>query len=93
MIQQDWIKRIKQGDREAFRLLYEQSVDHVFRTVSFLIRDKQDASDVVHEVYVENGQVVVELQFWQAVSRLVERTGHPPNFELEPQAVAQFEVK
>lgn len=53
MIQQDWIKRIKQGDREAFRLLYEQSVDHVFRTVSFLIRDKQDASDVVHEVYVE----------------------------------------
>ncbi|MDF2717082.1 MAG: hypothetical protein K0R28_4007, partial [Paenibacillus sp.] len=40
MIQQDWIKRIKQGDREAFRLLYEQSVDHVFRTVSFLIRDK-----------------------------------------------------
>jgi RNA polymerase sigma-70 factor (ECF subfamily) len=53
MIQQDWIERIKQGDREAFRLLYEQSVDHVFRTVSFLIRDKQDASDVVHEVYVE----------------------------------------
>lgn len=53
MIQQDWIERIKQGDREAFRLLYEQSIDHVFRTVSFLIRDKQDAADVVHEVYVE----------------------------------------
>lgn len=41
------------GDKEAFQVIYEHSINHVFSTVSFLVSNKQDACDVVNEVYTE----------------------------------------
>lgn len=49
----EWIRKMSNGDKEAFQVLYEQSSDHVFRTVSFLVSNKQDVWDVVNEVYTE----------------------------------------
>lgn len=50
---QDHLRRMKDGDKEAFRTIYEQSKDHVFRTVSLLVNNKDDVHDVVSEVYAE----------------------------------------
>ncbi|MBU7317819.1 sigma-70 family RNA polymerase sigma factor [Paenibacillus oleatilyticus] len=50
---QDWIKQANRGDEQAFQTIYEQSKDHVYRTVTLLIGSKQDACDVVSEVYAE----------------------------------------
>jgi RNA polymerase sigma-70 factor (ECF subfamily) len=48
-----WIRRMGKGDKAAFQVVYEQCREHVFRTVSFLINNKDDVSDVVSEVYME----------------------------------------
>jgi RNA polymerase sigma-70 factor (ECF subfamily) len=49
----DWIRKMSNGNKEAFQVLYEQSRDHVFKTVYFLVSNKQDVCDVVNEVYTE----------------------------------------
>jgi RNA polymerase sigma-70 factor (ECF subfamily) len=49
----DSIRRMSNGDSEAFQTLYELSIHHVFSTVSFLVNQKQDVCDVVNEVYME----------------------------------------
>ncbi|TMV46904.1 sigma-70 family RNA polymerase sigma factor [Paenibacillus mesophilus] len=47
------LQRIGNGDREAFGQLYESTRDQVYRTVYFLLNQKQDTSDVVSEVFME----------------------------------------
>jgi RNA polymerase sigma-70 factor (ECF subfamily) len=49
----EWIHEMGKGNKAAFQVVYEQSRDHVFRTVSFLVSNNQDVSDVVSEVYME----------------------------------------
>ncbi|MFD0676059.1 MULTISPECIES: sigma-70 family RNA polymerase sigma factor [unclassified Paenibacillus] len=49
----EWIGKVNQGNKEAFRVLYEQSKEHVYHTVSFLVSNKNDVCDVVSEVYVQ----------------------------------------
>ncbi len=56
MTEQDlhvWLSKMKQGDRDAFKHVYEHIRDDVYRTVSFLINNRQDVHDVVSEVYIE----------------------------------------
>src|SRR5438132_1710999 len=49
----EWIREMGNGNKAAFQVVYNESRDHVFRTVSFLVNNKQDVSDVVSEVYLE----------------------------------------
>ncbi|MBP1989880.1 sigma-70 family RNA polymerase sigma factor [Paenibacillus eucommiae] len=49
----DWISKTNRGDKESFRVLYKQTICHVYKTISFLIHNKQDVYDVVSEVYTE----------------------------------------
>jgi RNA polymerase sigma-70 factor (ECF subfamily) len=49
----EWIRRMGHGDKEAFRMIYEQSKGHVYQTVSFLVSSPNDVGDVVNEVYLE----------------------------------------
>lgn len=48
-----WVCQMAEGNEEAFRVVYEQSKEEVFRTVSLLVNNKQDINDVVNEVYAE----------------------------------------
>jgi RNA polymerase sigma-70 factor, ECF subfamily len=50
---QTWIHNMRSGDTAAFQMIYEESRDHVFRMVSFLIHNQHDVCDVVSEVYTE----------------------------------------
>jgi hypothetical protein len=44
-----WIKQSIAGDHTAFSALYEHTRDDVYRTVTFLVNNKQDVHDVVSE--------------------------------------------
>ncbi|MEF3304842.1 sigma-70 family RNA polymerase sigma factor [Paenibacillus sp. GYB003] len=47
------LQRIRDGDPDSFARLYEATRDQVYRTVYFLLKQKQDAADVVSEIYME----------------------------------------
>lgn len=48
-----WIRKMIKGDQQAFQIIYEHTRDHVYRTVTFLVSNQQDVSDIVSEVYIE----------------------------------------
>lgn len=48
-----WIRKIKEGDRSAFRHLYETTVHDVYRTVVFLTTHQQDIEDIMNEIYIK----------------------------------------
>jgi RNA polymerase sigma-70 factor (ECF subfamily) len=48
-----FIDRLRTGDRQAFRELYEQFQDKVYTTVHALVQDQEDALDLSQEVFVE----------------------------------------
>lgn len=48
-----WIRMIKEGDRAAFRYLYEATVHDVYRTVVFLTSHPQDIEDMMSEIYIK----------------------------------------
>ncbi|MEI7025173.1 sigma-70 family RNA polymerase sigma factor [Paenibacillus sp. y28] len=50
---QEWVAGMLQGNQEAYRCMYEATKERVYRTVVLLIGSKQDAPDVVSEVYAE----------------------------------------
>lgn len=59
----EWIRELSKGNKAAFQVVYEESKDHVFRTVSFLVNNKHDVSDVVSEVYMELFKSVSSFNF------------------------------
>ncbi|MGG4142310.1 sigma-70 family RNA polymerase sigma factor [Paenibacillus algorifonticola] len=48
-----WLTRMIQGDSEAFRYVYEATSDHVYRTLDLLLNNREDADDVMNEVYMQ----------------------------------------
>ncbi|MEK3886205.1 sigma-70 family RNA polymerase sigma factor [Bacillus sp. FSL K6-3431] len=56
----EWIEGILVGDKESFQSLYKATCEDVYRTVGFLIIDKQDIDDVVNEVYIA---------MWKSISK------------------------
>lgn len=50
---QSLIKLSIEGDRAAFEKLYEYTKDDVYRTVSFLVFNKDDVQDLVSEIYIK----------------------------------------
>lgn len=49
----DAVRRAKLGDRDAHRLLYERYSDDVRRFVGVIVRDRFDAEDVTHNVFLK----------------------------------------
>lgn len=49
----EWLSKMNIGDKEAFEMIYKETRKHVYRTIPFLLRNKQDVCDVVSEVYIE----------------------------------------
>lgn len=47
-----WLEQATLGDESAFQLVYEATHQDVYRTVAFLVYDKQDVEDIVNEVYM-----------------------------------------
>jgi len=46
------IWRLRQGDQDALRAIYEKYRDNLLRIAAGLLQDKSDAEDVVHEVFI-----------------------------------------
>ncbi|MEC0371285.1 sigma-70 family RNA polymerase sigma factor [Paenibacillus chibensis] len=47
------IARTLDGSRDAFGELYEATIQDVYKTVYFLIREPSDAEDVIQEIYIQ----------------------------------------
>jgi RNA polymerase sigma-70 factor (ECF subfamily) len=47
-----WLEKATHGDESAFQLVYEATHQDVYRTVAFLVYNKQDIEDIVNEVYM-----------------------------------------
>ena len=47
------IQRIKRKDQEAFRLLFEQYKNLVYRTAYLMLNDEYEAEDALQEVFVQ----------------------------------------
>jgi RNA polymerase sigma-70 factor (ECF subfamily) len=39
-------------DEAAFRIVYEHTADHVYRTVYYLVKNKNEVNDIVSEIYM-----------------------------------------
>lgn len=48
-----WLEKATLGDEFAFKLVYQATHQDVYRTVAFLVYNKQDIEDVVNEVYMQ----------------------------------------
>lgn len=48
-----WLIRMSQGDEEAFRTVYEETREHAYRLICYLSSSKEDAADIMSEVYIE----------------------------------------
>lgn len=48
-----WLERMIAGDQAAFEVIYEYTREDIYRTVAFLVYDKQDINDIVNEVYLQ----------------------------------------
>ncbi|MFS1518929.1 sigma-70 family RNA polymerase sigma factor [Bacillus sp. SCS-151] len=48
-----WLKELTTGSEQAFEIVYEEIHHHVYRTIYFLVNNKQDANDVANEVYIQ----------------------------------------
>lgn len=47
-----WLEKATHGDESAFQLVYQATHQDVYRTVAFLVYNKQDIEDIVNEVYM-----------------------------------------
>lgn len=46
------IRRLRQGDQDALRAIYEKYRDDLLRIAAGLLQNKTDAEDIVHEVFI-----------------------------------------
>ncbi|KXH83770.1 RNA polymerase sigma factor [Sporosarcina sp. HYO08] len=52
MVKEDWIRGIKAGDKQSFRLFYEAYADYAIRTASAITRNREMAKDAVQETFI-----------------------------------------
>ncbi|MHA6260899.1 RNA polymerase sigma factor [Sporosarcina sp. CAU 1771] len=48
----DWVTKIKAGDKESFRLFYETYAEYAIRTASAITRNRELAKDAVQETFI-----------------------------------------
>jgi len=54
IITKEAIDRVRSGDEETFDLIYQETIQPIYRTLYFLLLDnKHDLEDIVQEVYIE----------------------------------------
>lgn len=63
-----WLIRMSQGDEEAFQEVYEATCDEAYRLIYYLVPNKQDAPDLMNEVYMELLRSVSNYQHEQRFS-------------------------
>lgn len=51
-LEQDIIRKLKDGDREAFSLVYDQYADYALRVAYMITRNKEMAADAVQETFI-----------------------------------------
>lgn len=47
------IKKVKKGNQQAFRILYDRYADYALRTAYAITRSRSDAADVVQETFIK----------------------------------------
>lgn len=47
-----WLELLPNDDPDAFRMVYEHTADHVYKTVYFLVSNKNEVNDIVSEIYI-----------------------------------------
>ncbi|MGF2614395.1 RNA polymerase sigma factor [Rossellomorea aquimaris] len=53
VLEEELIKKVRNGSDQAFRILIERYKDQVFRTVYAVLRNQKDAEDASQEVFVK----------------------------------------
>lgn len=48
----EWLPKIRAGSERHFQMLYDETIQNVYRTVHFLHTHPQDAEDIVSEIYI-----------------------------------------
>lgn len=48
----EWVERVRQGDRNAFRKLVERHRERIYRVALGMLRNPDDAMDAVQEVFI-----------------------------------------
>lgn len=79
------LQKMKEGDQQAFRTMYDATYQDVYRTVSFLVDHQQDREDVMNEIY---------MQMWTSLANY--DTNRPFHFWLNGLVIRQvqrFRVK
>ena len=52
MIQEEWIQNIAEGDREAFRLFYQEAAGPVYSFILSLTKDPHEAEDLMQDTFL-----------------------------------------
>jgi RNA polymerase sigma-70 factor (ECF subfamily) len=52
-LEQKIIAKVKKGDKQSFKLLYELYADYALRTAYAITKNKYDASDIVQETFIK----------------------------------------
>ncbi len=50
---QDWVKRLKNGDRSVFDALYDATKTHVYYTVLVILKDVSLTEDIMQDTYLK----------------------------------------
>ena len=51
--EQEWLKRIKNGDKEAMKLLYRKYKNLLFGMIVSILKDREEAEDCLQEVFTQ----------------------------------------
>lgn len=65
--ERELVARIKQGDRDAFRQLYDRYMSLVFRYVAVRLGSEQDAEDVTADTFINAWQSFSSFE-WRGIS-------------------------
>jgi RNA polymerase sigma-70 factor, ECF subfamily len=57
---EELITRTKQGDSDAYGILYDRYVDALFRYIYYRLRDEQEAQDLTEETFIKVWETVKE---------------------------------
>lgn len=53
MVDENLIKRVKNNEKAAFKILYESYSEKIYKTAYMLVNDKIYAQDIVQEVFIK----------------------------------------
>ncbi len=56
------VSKVKQGDSDAFGLIYDQFVQRIFRYIRLKIQDRQVAEDILQDVFLKAYQGIYKLK-------------------------------